>query len=359
VPQPIEIKVYSDDGNLLQTVGPRVAQAIGKIPGVVDVKDGIVLAGDALTITVDRLKASLEGMDPEAVTLSLEEFLSGTVTTQVQRSPKMIGVRVWIPQENRTTEKDLENLRLRAPNGHLFPLKRVATISAVTGQPQIMRDDLKRMVAVTGRITGRDLGSAMRDVKTQLNKPGLLPKGVYFNLGGTYAEQRAAFAGLIAVFVGAVGLVFLLLLFLYESFRIAIAMLLTTLLSLAAAVIGLWITGTEINVSSMMGMTMIVGIATEVAIFYVSELVTLPGDFDPGEALIRAGQNRMRPIAMTTFATILALLPLAFAFGQGSAMQQPLAIAIVSGLIAQLPLVLVVLPIFLSKVKVFEAHQKK
>ena len=359
VPQPIEIKVYSDDGNLLQTVGPRVAQAIGKIPGVVDVKDGIVLAGDALTITVDRVKASFEGMDPATITQSLEEFLSGTVTTQVQRSPKMIGVRVWIPQENRTTEKDLENLRLRAPNGHLFPLKRVATISAVTGQPQIMRDDLKRMVAVTGRITGRDLGSAMRDVKAQLNKPGLLPKGVYFNLGGTYAEQRAAFAGLIAVFVGAVGLVFLLLLFLYESFRIAIAMLLTTLLSLAAAVIGLWITGTEINVSSMMGMTMIVGIATEVAIFYVSELVTLPGDFDLGEALIRAGQNRMRPIAMTTFATILALLPLAFAFGQGSAMQQPLAIAIVSGLIAQLPLVLVVLPIFLSKLKVFEAHQKK
>ena len=359
VPQPIEIKIYSDDGNLLQILGPRVAQVIQKIPGVVDVKDGIVLAGDALTITVDRVKASFEGMDPETITRSLEEFLSGTVTTQVQRGPKMIGIRVWIPQKNRTTAKDLENLRLRAPNGHLFPLKRVATISAVTGQPQIMRDDLKRMVAVTGRITGRDLGSAMRDVKAQLNKPGLLPKGVYFNLGGTYAEQRAAFAGLIAVFVGAVGLVFLLLLFLYESFRIALAMLLTTLLALAAAVIGLWITGTEINISSMMGMTMIVGIATEVAIFYVSELVTLPGDLDPGEALIRAGQNRMRPIAMTTFATILALLPLAFAFGQGSAMQQPLAIAIVSGLIAQLPLVLVVLPVFLSKLKVLGGSSEK
>jgi Cation/multidrug efflux pump len=335
-----------------------VAQVIQKIPGVVDVKDGIVLAGDALTITVDRLKASLEGMDPEAVTRSLEDFLTGKVTTQVQHDPKMIGVRVWIPQKNRATAKDLENLRLRAPNGHLFPLKRVAAISAVIGQPQITRDDLKRMVAVTGRITGRDLGSAMRDVKAQLNKPGLLPKGVYFNLGGTYAEQRAAFAGLIAVFVGAVALIFFLLLFLYESFRIAIAMLLTTLLALAAAVIGLWITGTEINISSMMGMTMIVGIATEVAIFYVSELVTLPGDLDPGEALIRAGQNRMRPIAMTTFAAILALLPLALAFGQGSAMQQPLAIAIVSGLIAQLPLVLVVLPVFLSKLKVLGSSEK-
>jgi multidrug efflux pump subunit AcrB len=211
-----------------------------------------------------------------------------------------------------------------------------------------MRDDLKRMIAVTGRISGRDMGSVIRRVKTILDHPGLLPKGIYYSLGGLYEQQQIAFKGLIMVFLAAVLLVFLLLLYLYESLRMAIAILLTTLTASAAVFIGLWITGTELNISSMMGLTMIVGIVTEVGIFYASEYHDLPSRVDTAGTLISAGKNRMRPIAMTTLATILALLPLALGIGQGSAMQQPLAIAIISGLMAQLPLVLLVLPVFLS-----------
>lgn len=349
VPQPIEVKIFSDNSALLSSVAPAVAKAIAGIPGVVDVLDGIVPAGDALTIHVDRAKAALEGMDPDAVTTAVEVLLSGsTATTKIESGPKLIGIRAWIPSRDRSTADEVAALRLRAPDGHFFPLQRVATISVVTGQPQIDRDDLKRMLAVTGRITGRDLGSTIRDVQAVLNRPGLIPRGVYFTLGGTYAQQQSAFAGLIAVFAAAVALVFLLLLFLYERFRTATAMLATTLLALSAVTIGLWLTHTELNISSMMGMTMIVGIATEVAIFYVSELVSLPDKLAPRDALIEAGINRMRPIAMTTFAAILALLPLALGIGAGSAMQQPLAIAIISGLILQMPLVLVVLPVLLS-----------
>lgn len=347
VPQPIEIKLYSDDGALLVRLGPQVAGAIRKIPGVVDIRDGVVLAGDALNISVDRVRASLEGVDPESITQMLSDYLSGAVTTHVQRGPKMIGVRVWIPCNVRATGREISNLQLRAPDGHLFPLKRIATLTVVTGQPQIMRDDLKQMIAVTGRISNRDIGSVIKDVKGVLSLPGLIPKGVYYNLGGLYAQQQIAFAGLIAVFVAAVVLVFLLLLFLYERFRVALAMLATILPALSAVFIGLWLTGTEINISSMMGMTMIVGIITEVAIFYFLEYQSLPGGLDRKAALIMAGKNRIRPIAMTTFATILALLPLALGVGQGSSMQQPLAIAIISGLVVQLPLVLIVMPVLL------------
>jgi CzcA family heavy metal efflux pump len=349
VPQPIEIKLYADDGALLSATAPRVAEAIGKVNGVVDVKNGIVLAGDALTIKVDRSKAALEGMDPDSVTQAVTGFLSGVLaSTTVESGPKLIGVRAWIPERERHTATAAANLNLRAPDGHYFPLRRVATIETVTGQPQIVRDDLKRMIPVTGRISGRDLGSTITDVKAALAKAGVIPPGVYFTLGGTYAEQQKAFGGLVAVFGGAVALVFLLLLFLYESFGTALAMLGSTLLALSAVTIGLWITGTELNISSMMGMTMIVGIATEVAVFYVSEWVTLPRGQPPHEALIEAGLNRIRPIAMTTFAAILALLPLALGIGAGSAMQRPLAIAIISGLILQMPVVLVVLPVLLS-----------
>ena len=126
VPQLIEIKVYSDDGMLLQKLGPTIARAIETIPGVVDVKSGIVLAGDALNIQVDRVKASLEGVDPDAITHMLMDDLSGVVTTHVESGPRMIGVRTWIAHDLRATRHDIEELRLRAPDGHLFPLKRVA-----------------------------------------------------------------------------------------------------------------------------------------------------------------------------------------------------------------------------------------
>ncbi len=349
VPQPIEIKIFSDDESALTATATRVAGEIGKITGIVEVKNGIRPAGDALVIRVDQARAGLEGVDPEALTQSLQALLAGSVaTTRVEHGPKLVGIRAWIPSSERRTAEDVLRLRLRAPDGHFFPVGRVATLETVAGQPQINRDDLKRMLAVTGRISGRDLGSTIRDVQAVLAKPGMLPRGAYFELGGTYAEQQKAFAGLIAVFAGAVALVFLLLLALYQNFRTALSMLLTTLLALLAVTIGLWITRTELNISSMMGMTMIVGIATEVAIFYVSELIALSEDVDPREALIQAGINRMRPIAMTTVAAILALLPLALGIGSGSAMQQPLAIAIISGLVLQLPLVLLVLPVLLS-----------
>ncbi len=347
VPQPIEIKIFSDDEKQLMKLGPEVAENVSKIPGVVDVKSGIVLAGDALDIRVDRTKAGLEGVDPEAVTRLVSGYLEGTVTTRILQAPKMVGVRVWIPEDLRRTTNQVRALRLRAPDGHVFPLDRVATVTPVIGQPEITRDDLKRMVAVTGRISGRDMGSVIRDVKKVLDRPGVIPKGLYYTLGGLYRQQQIAFAGLLAVFGAAVALVFFLLLYLFEQFRIAIAVMATTLMAMAAAFIGLWWTHTELNITSMMGMTMIVGIVTEVAIFYVNEFLSVAGDLDVKDALITAGTHRMRPITMTTLAAILALSPLALGIGQGSAMQQPLAIAIVSGMLVQIPLTIGVLPVLL------------
>jgi multidrug efflux pump subunit AcrB len=204
------------------------------------------------------------------------------------------------------------------------------------------------MVGVTARIDGRDLGSTITAIQQTLNGEVHLPAGVYYTLGGLYQQQQIAFKGLMTVFGAAIALVFGLLLFLYERVRIAAAVLLMPLFAAGAVFIGLWLTHIELNISAMMGMTMIIGIVTEVAIFYVSELQSLTHEGLPfREALVTAGTNRLRPIAMTTVAAILALLPLAFALGEGSAMQQPLAVAIVSGLIVQLPLVLLLLPAIL------------
>jgi CzcA family heavy metal efflux pump len=346
VPQPIEIKLYSDKLDELMSVAPRVATAIGKRSGVVDVKDGIVLAGDAINFIVERDKAALEGIDPDLVTQQLDAWFNGLVTTQVQENIKLVGVRVWVPPSARDKIGTIDKIWLRTPDGHRFPLKRIAHITVETGQPQIVRDNLKPMVAVTGRISGRDLGSTIRDVKQALAQPGLLPSDMYYELGGLYKQQQIAFRGLIAVFAAALGLVFLLLLFLYEEFAAAVAILVMPLLATGTVFIGLWITGIELNITAMMGMTMIVGIVTEVSIFYFSEYHDLAHHgLDKGQALVQAGVNRMRPIIMTTLAAILALLPLALAMGQGSQMQQPLAVAIISGLLVQTPLVTLVMPL--------------
>lgn len=344
VPEPIEIKWYADDPEALQQTALRSAAAIAKIPGVVDIKNGINPAGDALEIRVDRDRAALEGVDPTQITALLSAQLSGVVATQIQNSYKMIDVRVWIPESARRNDYQLQRLLLRAPDGHLFPLQRIATLQSVSGQPEINRDNLKRMIAVTARISGRDMGSTLRDVRRVLAQVAV-PAGGYYALGGLYQQQQEAFHGLVQVFMAAIALVFLLLLGLYEQFRIALVVMVMPLLALASIMMGLWLSGLEINISAMMGMTMIVGIVTEVAIFYFTEWSHLPSTLSWETALIEAGRNRMRPIAMTTLAAILILMPLALAWGEGAQMQQPLAVAIIAGLVVQLPLVLVVMPL--------------
>ncbi len=348
VPQPVEIKLFADNPAQLPALAQSVADRIAKIPGIVSVLNGVNPAGDALMIRVDRVKAAMEGMDADTVTRTLNDNLTGTVTTQIAQGVKMVGVRVWIPPALRSTDRDVNILSLRAPDGHLFPLRRVATLEPVAGQPEIDRENLRQMVAVTARISGRDMGSTVTDVKAALSQPGAVPNGVTYQLGGLYQQQQIAFRGLMIVFAAAAVLVFVLLLFMYESFTLALSILVTALLAVSAVFIGLWLTHIDLNISAIMGMTMIIGIVTEVAIFYFSEHQALASSMGRHEALIAAGQNRMRPITMTTLAAILTLLPLALAIGHGSEMQQPLAIAIISGLVVQLPLVLGVMPVLFN-----------
>ncbi len=345
VPQPIEVQLYGDDPAQLEATAGKVATALGRIDGVVGVLDGINPAGDALTVQVDPIRAALEGLDPVAVADQVAAAIDGTVAAQLPLADKVVGVRVRLPDSARQHLEQVAALPIRAADGHLFPLSRVATLKQVQGQPEITRNNLKRMIAVTGRISGRSLGAVITDVKHVLAQPGLLPKGVFHQLGGVYQQQQQAFRGLTLVMLAAIALVFTLLLFLYESFRVALTILAMPLLALPGVFAGLWLTGIELNISSMMGMTMIVGIVTEVAIFYFSEFEQAAADMPLPAALHAAGQHRTRPILMSTLAAILTLLPLALAIGQGSQMQQPLAVAIISGMVLQLPLVLLVMPV--------------
>jgi multidrug efflux pump subunit AcrB len=350
VPQPIEIKLYSDDPFVLTRTAQSVADAIGGIDGVVDINNGTNVAGDALTMHVDRAGAALQGVDAQTVSGAVSDAVAGAVATQIPAGPKVIGVRVWLQEQARNIEHKVASLPISTPDGRIVALDRVASMETVSGQPQIARENLKRMNAVTARISGRDLGSTIGDLEQVLHRPGLLPRGMYYELGGLYQQQKIAFRGLLVVLAAASALVYLLLLFVFESFLTAAVILAMPLLSIPAVFLGLWATGIELNISAMMGLTMIVGLVTEVAIFYFCEYELIAADVPVHEALVLTGHNRARPIVMSALAAILTLLPLAAARGTGTAMQQPLAIAIISGLIVAVPLVLIVMPVLFATV---------
>lgn len=348
VPQPIEIQLYAEDPAKLIPQAKKVAAAIAKVKGVVEIKDGVMLAGDGIDLKIDPVKASYESTTPEEISKVLDIALNGAISTQLPQANKLVDVRVRIPNATTLHLDELGDLPIRASDGHVFPLRRVATLKAVSGEPEIKRDNLQPMVAVTARIEGRGLGAAVADVEKILHQPGMLASGIRYELGGLYRQQQIAFAGLAIVFAAALIAELVLLLVLYEDVWLPLIIVGTSLLSTTAVFTALWITGVELNITALMGMTMVIGIATEMAIFYVSEFTELQHSMPMRQALIEASKNRLRPITMTTLAAILTLLPLALAIGEGSGIQQPLAISIIAGLIIQYPLVLLAMPVLIE-----------
>lgn len=341
VPQPIEIKIFGPTQDNIIPVAKQIAEKISSVTGVVEVNDGIIYSGDNIDVKVDPLKAGMVGLDADSINRQLQTQITGNANNQILSANNIIPIRILSPASLHQRVEQIGDFTLRSYDGRNTPLKQVADIEIKSGQAEQTRENLKPMIAVKGRIEGRGFGTVIGEIKQMINKTPL-PNGITIEYGGLYQEQQQAFFELIIVFISAELLVFMLLLMMYENIAIASSILITTLLTLPGIFIGLYLTHTELNISSMMGMTMVIGIVTEVAIFYFTEFNLI--DDSIRKKLIKSGVLRMRPILMTSIIAILALLPLALGIGAGSAMQQPLAIAIISGLIIAVPLVLIIMP---------------
>jgi CzcA family heavy metal efflux pump len=341
VPQPIEVKLFSDDPAELSRSAVRVGDAIGKISGVVEVVDGQRVAGDTIRIKVDPALASQQGLDAQAVSDQLQALVGGAVATKIRIGEQLIAVRVRGPQDLRQRADMLGNLPLVAPDGHALRVSQIASVSILAGQKQLTREDLAPFVAVTARLEGRDLGSGMKAVRAAVKSLNL-PASVRVDYGGLYAEQQKSFADMAIVFTAALLLSALLLTVLFQRLSWTIATLLTVLLSVCAVLGGLWLTGIELDISALMGLTMVVGMVTELAIFFLAEL---PSERELDAAnLHEAGEKRLRPILMSALIAVLTLAPLALSLSRGAGLQQPLATAIIFGLVAAVPLLLLFLP---------------
>lgn len=341
VPQPIEVKLFGDDPQQLEAAAAKVVEALPKIDGVVEVASGLRVAGDAIIIHVDRAAASLAGLDPDQVSKQVETEVGGTVATQVLRGEQVIDVRVRLPQDLRQRAEALRSLTLRSADGRAAPLSAIAQISIQAGQRQITRENLAPFIPVTARLEGKDLGTGMADVRAAVAALHL-PPSIRVDYGGLYQQQKQSFRDLTTVFIAALLLSALLLTFLFETWTFTAAVIVTVLLSTTAVFMGLWLTGTELDISALMGLTMVIGMLTELAIFYLAELAEEHG-VTPA-TLLDAGRARLRPILMSALIAILTLSPLALGIGRGSGLQRPLATAIIFGLALGAPLVVTMLP---------------
>jgi multidrug efflux pump subunit AcrB len=347
-PEPIQIKLFSNDQNLLLTLGPRVQQAIAKIPGVVDTQNGVdnTISGPATNFQIDPVVAGRLGFTPTEVAEDATSILDGLPTND----PLITGgrpytIRVRLPDANRASLEAIENTVFNSSSGHTATLSAMATVTQLPPQNEIRRENLQQVILVSGRLEGSDLGGAMESVKAAVDRLQL-PSSVRVEYGGTYQEQQRSFADLARVLVLALALVFGVLLAEFRNFAAPISILTSSVLSLAGVVFALLITGTNFNVASFMGLIMVIGIVAKNGILLLDADEQLrAGGMDAREAMLHAAERRRRPILMTAIATVCGMFPLALALGAGSQMLQPLAIAVIGGLTISIVLSLVVTPV--------------
>ncbi len=341
-PQPIDVKIFGDDPVLLAQKAAQVAHLLATISGVEDVFNGITIAGPALQIRVDPRAAARYGLTTQTIASDIEPAITGTVAGQIRVGDRMYDLRIFAPADG-----PLSTLKIRVapPLSGLVPLSALASVSTGAPEAEIARENLRTYVGVTARLSGRDLGGAMREIRQRVSREIQLGPGMRIDYGGLYEQQQQSFRGLFYVLLAGLLLVSVVVLFEFADWRAPIITTLCAMAGLAGVLGALLLTGQTLNISSYVGAIMMVGIVGENAIFVIHEAqLSLRDGNSVHDAWAEAARRRLRPVAMTILATAFALAPLALGFGQGSQLMQPLAIAVIGGFVLSGPIVLLLLP---------------
>ena len=346
-PEPVVIKLFAQDPVLLGQWATSVGDTIKKMPGVVDVLNGIenTISGPARVFNVDPVVTARAGFSTQEVELDASAILQGEpASTPVVVNDRSYTIRVRFPDDTRATLDSIRDTMLISGTGKTATIGSLAGVVEIPGQNEIRRENLQRVVQVTARFEGMNLGDGMAKVQQAIGDLHL-PPGIKVQYGGQFEEQQKSFKDLAFVLVLAILLVFIVLLFEFGNFAAPIAVIASALLSTCGVFLALLITGTTFNLSSFMGLIMVIGIVAKNGILLLDADQKFRAEgIPPEESMIRAGERRLRPIMMTALATVAGMLPLAFALGAGSQMLQPLAIAVIGGILASMVLSLVVTP---------------
>ncbi|HJY88233.1 MAG TPA: efflux RND transporter permease subunit [Candidatus Acidoferrales bacterium] len=347
-PEPVEIKLFGDNMERLSRTADEIGEKVQKIPGIVDFQ-GLKKGNPEIVFHVDPAQAGRVGLTVDQVSQQVGAGLLGLTETSLREADRTVGIRVRFPDEFRGQYANIRQFPVVTPSKQIVPLNSVAQVEEAFGSSQLSRENQRLMVSLTARLENRDLGSAIRDVQRVMSETRL-PVGFTYEIGGQYESQRSSFNDLLRVSGLALAAVFTVLVVQFRAFRPALIILSAAPLSLLGVFAMLKVTGTPLNVSSFMGIILMVGLVVKNGIIlfeYVHKLweeQKLPLD----EALVASGRIRVRPILMTTLATLFGLLPLALGLGSGAELQKPLALAVIGGLLLSTFITLLVMPVLYS-----------
>ncbi len=371
--QPIEVKIFGDNYKQLQTIADQCHSVMDSIPGIVDIDDGLIPEGPALIFKPKLDKLALYDINLSNFNTQLSSIIEGVPvgrsanipTPNPDQAAMTSGLQIGDIQEGQQmrriimrfvdfADNDIEVLKKQAiflPDGTTRNLSFFCDVRPQSGDVIESRENLKPVIILTARLENKDLGTAINDLKSEFSNKIDLPPSYQIEYGGAYAQQQQSFKELLMILTLAALLVFVVLMFIFKRWSIAILILFISLLGISGSLILLYIFNIPLNVSSYTGLIMIVGIISENAIFTVFQYFKDVDKQDKNFAIKNAISLRLRPNLMTALSAILALIPLAIGIGIGAQMQQALAIAVIGGFIVAMPLLLVVLPSFLRIIK--------
>jgi multidrug efflux pump subunit AcrB len=351
--RPVEIKLYGADLEALEAYAKRLEPALSKVDGLEDFYNGVSERSPQLLMSINSAEANRVGLTPEQVAGAVSGALLGVPAGEVRLQDRSIGVRVRAPDAVRNDALRLGALPVTIPASRTTaPLSAMASFESAEALAQYTRENQQQMITMTSDVSGRSIGSVMKDVKAILaqNPP---PRGIRLEIGGQYAGQQSAFKAMLTVLALAAAAVIAVMVLQFRSFVEPLIVLLAAPISFVGAILLLLITGTPLNVSSFMGLILLVGLIVKNGIILLDfthhRMATTGEALEP--ALLEAGRVRLRPILMTTLCTLFGLLPLALLIGSGSAMQRPLAIAVIGGLALSTPITLYLVPSLLVAVR--------
>ena len=355
-PKPIEVKLFSTDIEFLKKKAPEIEAKLKKIEGVVDTFDGLTFTGPSLSLRVRQPEAQRFGITADDIATAVNIAKLGKTASSVLEGDRVINIRVLGDPKQFNRIDSLRELPLRTPSGSLIKLSQVVDINETPGQLELRREDLRQDIAVTARLEGRDLGSAMKEIQEKLGADPSLPPGS-IEFGGLFKQQQESFKNLLLVLLTAILLVFTVLLIEFRSYAEPVAIVFGSVLALLGTILALWLTHTSLNIVSFLGAIIGVGIVAKNGILmldYVDHLMAEGNDLD--EALVQSGHRRLRPVLMTSLAAGLGMLPLAYGIGSGADMLKPLAIGVIGALCISVLLSLVATPVVYRLMK---GNQKK
>lgn len=348
--RPIYIAVLGNDANLLAQFSKDFSEKIKTIPGIVDVDISVKPGLTAYSVKLDALAIRELGLNPTQVGQTLRAYVNGEVTTTwLAGDGEQVQVVLRLPERDRQHLVQMNKLPVAyTKDGQAIELSRVARIEPTANPEVIRRQNLMRREAIFASVQGRPAGDVGADVQAMM-KAVTPPEGIYFDLQGATKDQQDAFSAIVSAMLMAVLFIYIVLASQFNSFKQPVAIMASLPLALIGVMLSLWMTRTTLNLFSMIGMVMLMGLVTKNAILLIDFAnESRKRGLSVKDALLEAGQVRMRPIMMTTFAMIFGMLPLALALNEGGELQAGMGRAIIGGVLTSTFLTLVVVPVIYS-----------